>query len=207
MAILGFGRKKETPPPPPEEGRANLAKQLRVGTPRPAASAPQVAPIAPVQPADDGSPIYQFQTTIQRDVRRGRGWYVGWSLFFAAAIGVNIWLHQYLGAVALTLLVVLLFVSATQRPKPITVSLYASGLTIGKQRYPWHEFVNFWILSEPPELNRLFLKRRTRVLSELAIELGDEQPLKIRDLLLPWLPEDPTREESRVDFMTRSLKL
>lgn len=212
MAILGIGRKKEAPPPPPEEGHANLAKHVRTDSVLNAQAqhAQSVAPSTQqlASPAsDNATPIYSFETTIQRDVQRSRGWFIAWSIFFAAAVLLNLWLHQYLGAVALTLLAVLLFFSVSQRPKKIKVALLATGLTIGKQHMAWHELENFWILHEPPDLNRLHIKRRARMLNELTIELGQENPLKIRDLLLPWLPEDPTREESRVDFVTRSLKL
>ena len=208
MAI--FRRKQNLPPPAPEEGHANLAKQVGFeATPPQVSGQPHktIAATPAVTQAEAEKPIYEFETTVQRDIKRNRGWYVGWALFFAAAIGLNIWLKQYLGAVTFTILAIILFVTVSQKPNRIKVGFYAKGLALGDKRYFWHEFENFWILHEPPELNCLHLKRRTRVLNELTIELKDESPLKIRDVLLAWLPEDPTREESRVDYVTRSLKL
>lgn len=213
MAIF---RRKPTPlPQVTEVGHANLAKQVRADGMRPAQVAAQVvaspqataATVAAAPAPTSDEPIYTFETTIQRNIQRGRGWYVGWSIFFALAIGVNVWTRQYMGVVALTLLAVILFVSASQKPKKIRVAFHADSLHIGEQRFAWHEFENFWILHEPGQLNRLHLARRTKVFNELMVELGDESPLKIRDLLLAWLPEDPKREESRVDYVTRTLKL
>jgi len=208
MAI--FRRKPNLPPPATEIGHANLAKQVRTESTRPVQAAPQnvaAHATAAATPTDSSQPIYTFETTAQRNVQRGRGWYVGWSIFFALAIGVNLWLRQHMGVVALTLLAVILFITASQKPKKIRVGFYADGLHLGEQKFAWHEFENFWILHEPGQLNRLHLARRTKVFNELMIELGDENPLKIRDLLLAWLPEDPKREESRVDYVTRTLKL
>ncbi|MFO0705070.1 MAG: hypothetical protein U0517_03885 [Candidatus Andersenbacteria bacterium] len=78
---------------------------------------------------------------------------------------------------------------------------------LNEQFYPWREFSKFWILYEPPTLKQLHLQRRTRVINELSIELLNENPLKIRDILLPLLPEDPSKEESHVDLVARTFKL
>ncbi len=154
-----------------------------------------------------GRPFYQFDTRLKPYGKRSRAWYVLISIFFAGVIALNIYLAYYMSAIVLVLLATLLFVSASQKNHKIKVSLYTNGLKLDNKFYPWMDFENFWILYEPPGLKQLHLKRHSKVIGELIIELLDEHPLKIRDLLLPLLPEDATKEERNIDFLSRTFKL
>ena len=227
-----FRRKKKEPPPPPvEEGHANLAKQVRYAAPsatlvappptaRPTLTAAQTgtktAPAQTLPKSDEpfygdlskpiGTPIYQFETTAARSVERSRRWYIGTSIFFSVLIAINIVMSLYMSAVVILFAALLLFMIAARKPEKLSVKFFGNGLGLNAEFHPWSEFEKFWILFEPPVLKRLHLQRRARIINELTIELANENPLKIRDLLLPWLPEDPTKEESRVDLVSRTLK-
>lgn len=223
-----FRRKKKEPPPPPVEiGNANLAKQVKYASPVTTVTAPaQSRNVVPAgnsaadQPANQkvehvlasdlskplGTPIYQFETTSAPNVTRTRKWYIGTAIFFAALIAINILLGLYMSGVVILFAALLLFMVSARKPTKMTVQFYSNGLALSEDFHAWSEFEKFWILFEPPTLKKLCLKRRARIINELTIELADENPLKIRDLLLPWLPEDPTKEESRVDLVSRTLK-
>jgi hypothetical protein len=206
-----FNRKPKTEPEPvPDIGNANIAKQVKYKTlhiERPAATIqPQVVTQSAPE-SDPSKPFYEFNTSLDGGVQRSRGWYIAMAIFFGIVVAVNVVLQLYMSAIVVVLLGLLLFTTASRKKQPIKVRFFAKGLELQEKMYPWSEFEKFWILYEPPTLKRLFFKRRGRVLSELVIELLDENPLKIRDLLLPLLPEDQSKEESRVDLVTRSLKL
>lgn len=223
MGILR--RTKKVEPIEPEIGNANFAKQVKtsdlkiqhpVATRQPLNSQQAVeaskaaAAKKPAQPAatgdDHGEKIFEFASTAD-NAKRGRKWYIGMAVFFSAIVALNIVLQLYMSAVVIVLLAILVFANATRKPKSIQIAFLAGGLSIGENFYPWSEFENFWILYEPPGLKKLFFKRHGRLLNELSLELADQNPLKIRDMLLPLLPEDPSKEESRIDLVTRTLKL
>ncbi len=220
-----FNRKKEDliQQPKEPEGNANLAKQLgqsqvhiekpttpveeKPQTPEQIAQKKYEPISAPAQTTSQGKPFYQFQTTPTAHGKRKKGWYIGMSIFFTAIVILNIFLGLYMSAIVIVLLATLIFIGASREPKNILVAMYSNGILVADQFYPWSEFKKFWILYEPPDLKQLHLKRTAKIVSELVIELGDQHPLKIRDLLLPLLAEDKTKEESRVDLVSRTLKL
>jgi hypothetical protein len=213
-----FNRKpKVEPAPAPEVGNANIAKQVKYKTLHIDSSSPatrvatspvvaQTTQSAPIE-ADPSKPFYSFTTSLDGGVQRSRAWYITAAVFFGIIVAINVVLQLYMSAIVVVLLGLLLFTTASRKKTPIQVHFFAQGLELQEKMYPWSEFEKFWILYEPPTLKRLFFKRRGKILSELVIELANENPLKIRDLLLPLLPEDQTKEESRVDLVTRSLKL
>lgn len=224
---LIFNRKKKPEPIPQEDvGNANIAKQVRAQTvtiqrdgvartehvSQPVVSASVVqsthGKVAAVNQAhiDRGAPVYEFET-LSDPHQRSRGWFIGMAIFFAAVVALNIVLRLYMSAVVIVLLALILFTTATRKNKKLMVRFFAAGLGLNDQFYPWHEFSKFWVLYEPPALKQLHFLRRTRLINELSIDLGSENPLKIRDMLLAFLPEDPTKEETRVDLVTRTFKL
>jgi len=211
---MGIIRRKKTPPPlVEEEGNANLAKQVQVSA-HAAKQQVQAAPnTGPSQVrtestalSDPEAVIYKFKTTLTANHQRSTRWYIAWSIFFALAVGVNVWMGLYLSAVVIVLLGTLVFVNASKKTKEIDVKITSKGISVGETSYTWRDIENFWILHDPP-LNQLLFKRRSGALREVSVELGTENPLKIRDLLLAYVPEDATREEGNIDFLTRALKL
>jgi hypothetical protein len=211
-----FGRKKAEMPTPAviDEGHSNLAKQVKYqsllqddqassGSSQPTPSTLSASTFH----AAKGSPIYEFSTTMVPTVQRSRRWYFGMAIFFSALVALNIVLHLYMSAIVVALLAIVLFVNVSRKPMALRVGFFANGVKLNDDFYPWSRFEKFWILFEPPALQELHLKKRTRLINEIVIELTNQDPLKIRDLLLPWLPEDSTKELSRVDLVSRVLKL
>ena len=230
MGII-FNRKKPVEPVVEEIGNANLAKRLRMQTvtvqrngvtttqqvAKPVVegsvvgvegreAGPSSLSMLGSAEAQRGQPFYQFETTSDPN-ERGRGWYITMAIFFAGVVALNVVLELYLSAVVIVLLALIVFTTTTRREKKITARFYGTGLKLNDHFYPWSEFSKFWILYEPPALKRLHLQRRSRLINELTIELGRENPLKIRDLLVALLPEDQSKEESRMDLVTRTFKL
>jgi hypothetical protein len=223
MGLL-FSRKKKPDPLPPEDlGTANIAKQVDAQTitvehtDQPIIDAAIVRvdgtktetaaqKAAEQKAAMRGAPIYEFESSLD-PAKRSRTWYLSMAIFFAATVALTIVLRFYLSSVVLVLLALVLFTSATRKNKRLRVRFFSMGLALNEQFYPWREFTKFWVLYEPPALKQLHLQRRSRVINELSIDLANENPLKIRDMLLPLLPEDPTKEETRVDLVTRTFKL
>jgi hypothetical protein len=211
-----FGRKKaETPTPAVvDEGHSNLAKQVKYQSllqdDQPATGDAQQRTATTLSAsfhAAKGSPIYEFTTTMVQTVQRSKRWYFGMAIFFSALVALNIVLHLYMSAIVVALLAIVLFVNVSRKPMALRVGFFANGIKLNDDFYPWSRFEKFWILFEPPALQELHLKKRTKLINEIVIELTDQDPLKIRDLLLPWLPEDSTKELSRVDLVSRVLKL
>lgn len=209
-----FRRTKKIEAPEPEVGNANFAKQIKAQSLRlehpsiknKKETKSDTKQFVPIKAGEKGESIYEF-TSCANAAKRTRNWYIGMAVFFSAIVAINIVIKLYMSAIVTVLLAILVLTTATRKNKKFKVRFLALGLEVMDNFFPWSEFEKFWILYEPPALKKLYLKRRNRVISEVIIELGDENPLKIRDLLLPLLAEDKSKEESKIDLVTRTLKL
>jgi hypothetical protein len=121
-------------------------------------------------------------------------------LLAVGAIGVGLIAYfaisnNYLAALFFFVaLITLVFGVATRKGRRIICTLKADGIAVNRAFYPYSHLKSFWIFYDPPSLQELSIKSK-KVLGGryLRIPLESEDPVKIREVLLKFLPEK--REE------------
>lgn len=143
-------------------------------------------------------PIYQ----------RGTNWYIWMGLVGGALIIYAIITANFLFAIILVLGALILFVRSHGQPRAIEFTITDMGLSVGETFYPYKEIKNFWIVYEPPEVKSLYIDLRSAFRPHLLIPLEDEDPVKIRKILLKYIVEDTDRDtEPLADQISRLLKM
>jgi hypothetical protein len=93
-------------------------------------------------------------------------------------------------------------------PADVSVKIFENGIEIGGDFNPWEELREFWIVYRPPEAKKLYLTYKTSVRPAHSVDLMDQNPLKIRQLLSGFLPENIAQEkETASDQLTRFFKI
>lgn len=140
---------------------------------------------------------------------RSLGWYIIASIIALGFLTYAIIDNNYLFALIIVLLAFIYYTQARTKSLEIPFILYATGIQIGDRFYLYREFKDFAIVYEPPAVKRLYLHSKTMVLRhELSIPLNDQNPIKVRKILLDYLPEDLEMEkESGSDTASRVLKI
>jgi hypothetical protein len=92
-------------------------------------------------------------------------------------------------------------------PRQTKVNLTDLGIKIGHRKFSYSQIEFFWIIYNPPEVKRLYLRLKERFLPDLVIELQDQDPQLIREFLEQHLPEVTGVKEHFTDVILRAFKL
>jgi len=125
---------------------------------------------------------------------RGRHWYLWAGIVFALLLAYAIYTLDFLFAVILILAAVIIFVRAREEPVEIDFSIFERGVSVGRKFHAWKEMVCFYIIYEPPEVKNLYFNLKG-LRSRLSIPLKNQNPLKVREILLKYLTEDLDEEK------------
>jgi hypothetical protein len=92
-------------------------------------------------------------------------------------------------------------------PRHTKINISELGLKIGHHRILFEEIEFFWIIYNPPEVKRLFIRIKDSLLPDLVIELEDQDPQAIRAFLERYLVEVTGVKEHFSDQLLRLFKL
>ena len=113
---------------------------------------------------------------------------------------------NYLFVVFIIMAAVVIYIFDKKEPATIDVSITKEGIIIGDKSLTYAEDLKtFWILYNPPEVKTLNFDRQQLLFPNISLQVEDENPLKIRELLLRYLPEDMEREEHFSEKAARKL--
>jgi hypothetical protein len=117
----------------------------------------------------------------------------------------SLWTKNFIFAVIIILATFSIFIWAQKKPKKITFSLMPKGLKIDENIYAFDHLKSFWIFYDPPEIKFLSIESKKIFMPRIIIPIADENPNRIREFLLKYLPEIEQRE-SLIDILARRLR-
>jgi len=130
--------------------------------------------------------------------KRPLAWYlffgfIGLGLLIYAIITVN-----YLFALIIFLIGFIIYLREQNEPELVKFIITEKGIKLGKNFYSYKEIKNFFILYDPPEVKKLYFIFERIFSFRLMVPLKNQNPLKIRKILLQFLLEDLDVEEEPV---------
>lgn len=137
---------------------------------------------------------------------RTQQWYLLWLLGALAVITISVIFKNILFAILILLTAIAVLLQSQRTPKIITCAITSRGVRIGERQYKFDDIESFWIIYEPPHTKVLLLSSKQMLNPQIAVEIAQENPVRIRQALLQFLPEKEQRP-SFIDWLTRILKL
>ncbi len=139
---------------------------------------------------------------------RGLRWYILATIIGVALIVYAIMTSNFLFAVIILMIGVIIFLSSIREPHRIQVQITDNGIVIGQTFHPYKTIKDFAIVYDPPEVKVLYLDFFSVWRPLMSIPLEDTDPNTVRDALLPYCIENLERtEESLTDLVSRLYKL
>lgn len=92
-------------------------------------------------------------------------------------------------------------------PKILEVVVSDIGIKVGSRKYPYSKIQGFWIIYNPPYVSTLNLRIKGNALHDVEIQLVNQNPAEIRELLLDKIPEYEGKEESFIDILLSLLRI
>lgn len=156
---------------------------------------------------DHGQTLAEWTFPEFTKYKKTRGWYFGITIFLLVLVLVGIFTQSYLFLLIIALVILIYYIRSRREPATINFGITEDGLEVGEAFYPYKNIKNFWIIYEPPEVKNLYVSFKV-LRPSLSIALLNQNPIKIRKILLNYLQEDLTKEnESFADGLMRMLKL
>lgn len=127
-------------------------------------------------------------------------WVISVALIITALAFANILL-----AIAILLACFVIYIYAKKEPKKINFLISEKGVKIDDKWHEYNDLKSFWIFYDPPEISELSLRSQKMTMPYIKIPIDKQNPVKIRRLLLRYLPEKK-HNESVVDKWMRKIK-
>ena len=150
--------------------------------------------------------VLSWQAPEFQKYERSQNWFMLWLIISIVAVAIAIIFKNFLFAIFLVFAALAVFIHALQEPKTATFKITARGVLIDGKIHSFEDLESFWIIYEPPQVKTLILKSKKLLVSQVNIPIGSENPVKIRQALIDFLPEKEQRE-SLIDLISRLLKL
>lgn len=130
-------------------------------------------------------------------------WFIVLAVIVTALVGWFLFTFNFIGALTVALVGGLLYWIAQKKPAIARYRIMVDGVAIGTILYHFRDLAAFNIVYEPNETRTVILRSRRRFSPLLHMEIGEADPVAIRDILLEFLAEDQNLQEPLVDILAR----
>lgn len=137
---------------------------------------------------------------------RGRAWYLIMGLAGLALLIYAVYSANFLFALMVIMFGLVIYITASVRPTNRPFAITENGIVIGHTEYRYREIEKFWFFYEPP-VKALYVQFRG-LSGRQRIDLMDQDPNEVRDLIGQFVPEDLEQEDEPLsDILSRLLKI
>lgn len=134
--------------------------------------------------------------------KKSKSWFVWLGFLALVFIIIALLLKNFLFLILIALAAFAVYLYATKEPRKIKFSISGKGIQVDQNIYKFEDLKSFWIFYEPPEIKELSLRSKKTFMPYIKIPLADQDPVKVRKLLLKFLPERK-HKESIIDEWAR----
>ncbi len=149
-----------------------------------------------------------FEWSAPEHIHHDRG--VKWFAIFAGGITVIVvgfaLMRNFIASLTIALIGGYMFVVAQHKPSVIRYRLMTEGVALNTVLYHYKHLDAFNIVYEPGDVKTVILRSSRKFVPLIHMEIGDADPVAIRDILLEFVHEDVHLEESVIDIWARRLK-
>lgn len=139
---------------------------------------------------------------------RGPKWYLLMTIAALVLIGIAIVNRNFLFALIILLIAMVLILAGHEEPKNILVQIGQNGIVWHGKLYLYQDIEHFGIVYQPPYTKLLYLEHRNSVVPRLRIPLAEQNPLDIRTHLKQYVHENlDLQEEPISDIVARLLRI
>ena len=137
---------------------------------------------------------------------RDKKWYVIVTLILAGVVSWALYSNSPVMAITFILIGIVGYLHINQEPGIINFMITTDGMVAGREIYEFDDLESFWIFYEPEGLKSACLHTKSGILPYIHIPIHEEDPVRIRQILLEFLPEEK-KEPGLVETMERLLKI
>ncbi|MFH1286416.1 MAG: hypothetical protein ABII02_01550 [Candidatus Magasanikbacteria bacterium] len=139
---------------------------------------------------------------------RGTLWHILMITSGIVLVVYGIFSSNFLFALIIILFGIIIFLQSYQIAPQVQFAITELGIVIGSRFYSFSEFVDFYMIYNPPHVKTLFLNTRSGFKPLIRIPLLDMDPTEVKYTLREFLDEDFEKEEEPLtDVFARNWKI
>ncbi|MEX1997924.1 MAG: hypothetical protein WEA04_04625 [Candidatus Andersenbacteria bacterium] len=132
-------------------------------------------------------------------------WYIVVAVVTTILVGIFLFTANFIGALTTAFLGGFIYYIAQKKPATLRYRIMVDGVALNNTLYHFRDLANFNVIYEPGETKTVIFRSKRHFAPLLHMEIGEADPLVIRDILLEFLPEDHDLQEPLVDIVARRL--
>lgn len=137
---------------------------------------------------------------------RDRKWYLIVTIILLAIIAYAIFTNGLIMAITFILIGVVGYIYIGKKPRVLDFMITKDGIIAGREIYEFDNLNSFWIFYEPEGTKVVSLHTNSYLLPYVHIPIDDQDPVKIREILLAHLSEEK-HEPGMTETLDRLLRL
>ena len=135
-------------------------------------------------------------------------WYFGLFGLSGLLILWSILSKNYLFTLIVAMATVIIYMLNQKGPQTLKITITPDGVKINDRLFSFDEDLKkFWVIYKPTENVKTLNLDQKGLRPTLVLQLENQNPLAIREILLKYLEEDVNREEGGIDKLGRALGL
>jgi len=132
-------------------------------------------------------------------------WFIVLAMATTILVGIFLYFFNFIGAIATAFLGGFVYYLAQKHPNTLRYRIMVDGVALNNTLYHFKDLDSFNIVYEPGETKTVILRSKHKFTPLIHMEIGDTDPVAIRDILLEFVREDQTLEEPLIDIWARRL--
>lgn len=137
---------------------------------------------------------------------RDRKWYLYITIVLLAVVTYAIIMNALVMAITFILVGAVGYIYVHAKPRILTFMITEDGVVAGRDIYEFKNLNSFWIFYEPEGVRVISLHTKSHLVPYVHIPIHDQDPAKIREILLDFIPEEK-HEPGMVETLDRILKI
>jgi hypothetical protein len=153
-----------------------------------------------------GKILHQWKAPEFEVYEKSARWYLVFAIFILAMVVYAMSTNGPIMAITFILIGIVGYIYLQKDPRVITFCITSKGLVADKEMYLYENINSFWIFYDPPHTKTISLHTKASMLPFIHIPLRDEDPVKLRALLIRDIPEIK-QDPGMIDAIERVLHI
>lgn len=149
--------------------------------------------------------ILEWRAPEFRHYPKNAAWFITYTVIVVLLIIYEVVQRDWFGGISIFIIASLFAAFALHKPKDVSVKITTHGLLIDDTNIPFNNIRQFWIVDNDNH-RTLNIETTAYLNHQLNIELNQQDPDEVQEILAELLPEKEIAEETTIQKIAHKLK-
>lgn len=149
--------------------------------------------------------IIEWQAPEFRHYQKNAAWFITFAIIVIMIVTYQLFQNDWFGAITVLIMAIIFGTFALHKPKDVIITLSTEGIHINDAYIPYIRIKQFWIVNNENH-KTLNLETTAYINHLLSIELGNQNPTEVQEILAELLPENIDVEETLAQRIAHKFK-